>query len=461
MKTEAPPDAAEERSTTSRVIALSSLTAFPLLLWWLGFFPGFVSSDTIDQLGQVDRFEFANFHPAFHTISMWLVTRIWDSPGAISLVHVLAMATLLTVIAKRLVELGLSVRIAVGSVWFVSLLPAVGITTIALWKDVPFTLALLWVFSELLAMARDSDAFWSNRPAILRLGVALSLVWLFRHNGFVTVVPLLAVLALSNRAQLGAVGRAAATTLAIVGFVLIVGYRVLPVQTASIEPSEVLIPDIAAILTEDESSFSQADLDLLGRIAPIDVWTSNYNCFDSTRLVFSPDFDAGVIRSDPAAFRSLAVSAVLRNPDLALVHRACAASYLFVPAQPESAFFHRPPFDIPPNTLGIGRDPVVWKAHLLTKPIYVWAGDAEHLWLTWRPAIAIWLGLVAYGFLGYRRQWSLLWPGSVFIIHLVNVAATSPAQEFRYAFGLYVIGLLSVPLIGLAEEARPVPATRR
>ena len=44
-----------------------------------------MSSDSIDQLGQVDRFDFFNFHPIAHTFSMWVVTRVWDHPGAVTL----------------------------------------------------------------------------------------------------------------------------------------------------------------------------------------------------------------------------------------------------------------------------------------------------------------------------------------------------------------------------------------
>ncbi len=45
-----------------------------------------------------------------------------------------------------------------------------------------------------------------------------------------------------------------------------------------------------------------------------------------------------------------------------------------------------------------------------------------------------------------RRLRPLRWIVALFGIHLANVFVTSPSHEFRYAFGLYLISLASLPL---------------
>ena len=129
---------------SDRALVLGWLSAVPLLIWWAGWFPGFLSTDSIDQLGQVDRFDFFNFHPIFHTFSMWVVTRIWDHPGAVTLVQVLLLAGLLGFVARRLVQVGVPWWLAVGAAWFTAALPMVGATTITIWKDIPYSLAVVW-----------------------------------------------------------------------------------------------------------------------------------------------------------------------------------------------------------------------------------------------------------------------------------------------------------------------------
>jgi len=104
-------------------LLLGALTILPLLVWWLGWFPGFLTSDSIDQLGQADRFEFSNFHPASHTITLWAVTRVWNNPAAVTLVQAIAMAGLLGLTARRLVRLGVHIALAVGAVWLAAILP--------------------------------------------------------------------------------------------------------------------------------------------------------------------------------------------------------------------------------------------------------------------------------------------------------------------------------------------------
>jgi hypothetical protein len=77
-------------------------------------------------------------------------------------------------------------------------------------------------------------------------------------------------------------------------------------------------------------------------------------------------------------------------------------------------------------------------------------------WLTWRPAIYVLLGLLTYAAVWWRRELRPLgWIGLLFVIHLGNVFVTSPSHEFRYAFGLYLISLGSLPLWYLiADPAR-------
>ena len=105
---------------------MASLAFLPLFLWWLGWFPGFLSPDSIDQLNQIETGELTNGHPGFHTITMWLITRVWDNAGAITLAQVIGMALLLGLVARRLVELGAPAWSAVGAAWLVGVLPAVG-----------------------------------------------------------------------------------------------------------------------------------------------------------------------------------------------------------------------------------------------------------------------------------------------------------------------------------------------
>lgn len=445
-------------SRQATILGLFSVAA--PLVWWLGWFPGFVSSDSADQLGQVARFEFSNHHPAVHTFLMWVVTRAWDHVGMITLVQMAALAVVLAFVAGRLAELGLLPAVSGAVVVGIAALPAVAVTTLAVWKDVPYALALLWAFGELLGFAADGARTRGRWPPI-RLGLALGAVWLFRHNGFLTVVPFaVAAWFLSRRDRRWVVG-ASATALGLVVAVNFLLYPLLGVKREAIEPATVFISDVAASFRHEPANFSPEERAYLATIAPLDVWSGEYDCHDSTPLVFSPEFDAGVIAADPATFRSIVLDTYVRDPDTVLGHRWCAASYLVVPWQPGDAYFHRPPFEIAPNDLGIVRRPISDRAYGATLAIFKWAEPNGRLWLTWRPGLAIVGGIGGIVWLSLRRRLGGLGLAvALFLAQMANVALTTPAQEFRFAFGLYLMGWIWVAvavarLMPLTEGEKP------
>jgi hypothetical protein len=444
-------------SPENRAFVVALLSVVPLLVWWLGWFPGFLSSDSFDQLGQARRFEYFNAHPAFHTLIIWMITRIWDNPGPVTLLQLLVMSGLLALAAKALTRLGVPSMLAAATAIFVSLLPAVGATTIALWKDVPYTLAMVWAFIEVLVLARDRNAFWKRPWPLFRLGMALGLMWLLRHNGFLTVVPFLIVLLLWARA-----GRRPLVITITTVAVMVVGanyvlFPLLDVNRSAIEPATVFISDVAASLHHEPSNFSDGELAYLESIAPRLVWNGLYDCHDSTPLVFDPRFDTAPITADPGRFQRLVASTYLRDLDTVAGHRWCAADYLLWPPQPKFAYFQRPPFVMADNDFGIEFDPVFEPAHSLTRNIVEWADKPQNLWLVWRPALAVWLAIAVYAGIAWRRRLRLLLlAGALLAAQILNVAVTTPAQEFRFAFGIYVVALLSGPLLWLV--ARPQDA---
>lgn len=94
-----------------------------------------MSSDSTDQWGQVISFEFHNSDPIEHTASLRVISLAWQTPAAVAFVQVLTFATPLVFIARRLVQVGVRVWMAVAAVRIIALLPMTGAATITLWKD--------------------------------------------------------------------------------------------------------------------------------------------------------------------------------------------------------------------------------------------------------------------------------------------------------------------------------------
>jgi hypothetical protein len=412
------------------------------------WYPGFARATPYDH-----------HHPAIHTLYLAGLSLGGARPGLVTLIQVLAFAVLLAYTARWLVAAGVPGWPAVGAAWALGLSPAIAPTTLALWKDVPFALALLWVWVELLALAVDRDRASRPWPAI-RLGTALAAVWLLRANGPLTVVLVLVAVAIAHRSRLRLPAVVGATGAAIVLVVTGPVYAVAGVEGSGIGRADVFLADVAASFNARPDTFTEEDLVLMTTVAPLDVWADRYSCHDSTALVFAPEFDLAEVRADPEAWWALERRVIIRDPGSVLAHRACTASFLFVPAQPGDAYFHRPPYEIPPNTVGLERSPISDRALAITDRLWRWAEVDERLWLTWRPAIVLLPALAAVAvFAVLPRARRFLLPSSVLVAHTLNVAATSPAQEFRYAFPLYLLAVLTLTLLwpALAGSRSPEP----
>lgn len=429
---------------------LAGLSILPMLVWWLGWYPGFASSDTIDQWRQGLTGDYLSHHPPIHTLYLEVASLGNTRPGLVSLLQILALAGLLTVAAKRLIDAGVPQWLAVGAAWLTGLAPAVATMTLSLWKDAMFGLLLFWAWTELLYLTRN-PAGWNRPWPPIRLGLALAGVWTFRGNGPITVILLFAALAWIERRKIrrlllpGAVAMVAAFTLTTpLGWLL-------GVRGPGIDPAQVFLPDVAASFNSEPETFTKADLGLITDLAPVEVWEERYDCFDSTPLLFDPSFDHDPLRGDRDAYRGLVIAVALRDPDSVLEHRLCAANFLYWPAQPADAYFHRPPYDIPANDVGLTRDPLSERAFAITDAVWRWGEN--FLWLMWRPAIVLLPALLTLVVLGLRKRTRhLLIPGALFLAHYANAAITSPAQELRYAYPLYLVGMLTIPLLWLAAR---------
>src|SRR5438128_865374 len=169
--------------------------ALPLAAWsvyWLAFFPGVIAHDSLVQWKEILDGRYDDWHPAFHTWTFWLLTRPWRSLGAVSLSQVLITGLLVGHFLATARRLGAPAWAPWSVAVWLALSPVFGMNVIAVWKDTAFGLALLWT-TGLLLRSRARGVLTAGDGAWL--GVALALMWLFRHNGPAPALPTLAPVA--------------------------------------------------------------------------------------------------------------------------------------------------------------------------------------------------------------------------------------------------------------------------
>lgn len=171
-------------------VILIIVWGFFLVIFW----PGFLSPDGVTQLSQVVSGKYYNWHPAFHTLTLWLLTRLSLSPAPIAIFHILSLGILLGLgisYVVRDLEKNWSNYSLVG---FYALFPPVCLMVLTIWKDVLYSISLT-ALTIILFRIISTDGKWLTKSINwIALGFTCALVMLFRHNGWMPVVGSLVVL---------------------------------------------------------------------------------------------------------------------------------------------------------------------------------------------------------------------------------------------------------------------------
>ena len=150
------------------VVALHWYAAPCLVVWsvsLLAFWPGIMSADSVDQWGQMLSGQYSDIHPAAHTLTIWLVTRVWLSPAAYALAQIGALAFTFALAMRELALAGVSRRAQMALTALFALSPVNNVMVITLWKDIPYAIALFGLFWMLLRVWRTGGWWLHSRTA--------------------------------------------------------------------------------------------------------------------------------------------------------------------------------------------------------------------------------------------------------------------------------------------------------
>ncbi len=153
--------------------------------------PGGVSYDASNQWQQAHSGEFNNWHPLFHTLLIWLATRVRDSYPFAVLVQIIAFSVAMAYLTATLNKRGVPAWLALGAHALVAASLSVRNTLICLGKDSAMTIGVMALTAQAVNILYTRGG-WLRRPFnAAAFGAALAFTTLVRHNAFLWTVPLL------------------------------------------------------------------------------------------------------------------------------------------------------------------------------------------------------------------------------------------------------------------------------
>lgn len=430
------------------------------LIYWLAFYPGVLTYDSVSQWNQLVILNINNLHPAIHTILEWLLTRIWFTPAVISLFQVLFASLVfgygLSSIHK-VSQLPGYIFVLVG--FLLSVNPLVGVMDVTLWKDIIYSVLVL-LLSIFMFNVLSSDSEWLDKPShFILVGFTLAGIWLFRFNGFPIVIASLIVTGLIYKKHFKYLVYAALICGASIIFITGPVYTWFKVDRATrfnygigfIHPVVAYVNSQTGLpnLTDHEKWY-------LNYIYPLNKpWS--YSCYDASVFFFEGTNFYAVI-NDPLTMVKIFARLAIRDPKIAINHYICLSSFVWQPNQPKNVYLEMIIFD----NYNLDQTPD-WKkyADVVTAKSLLpgvrgsireivessWTKDVHRI--LWRPALYMYIFIASLVFMAFRtgyKKWLLL--AVPLISQSIGIMFTAQLQAVRYEYPIYLIAMIfTIPLL--------------
>ncbi len=444
------------------------LFTLPMVAVWgiylLTFWPGMMSTDSNVQWGQILTGQYNDAHPVFHTLSMWLVTRIWLSPAAVVISQILFLGLTVAWGIRLLEEHGLPGWAGWLLAAIFALAPLNGNMVIVLWKDIPYSTSLFLLSLMILKVVLTKGAWLEKRYTWVWLGLVSLCVASFRHNGFpVPIAAWIAVLILYRKWWKHVV-QAAVLSLVLYGVIrgpLFTAMKVEQPESGTLQ--HILMHHIAAHINTGQP-LTPSEQALADFIAPGSRW--GYNCCSALSTSKTTGLFEVEASIPDSAVQKLFVSLAVKEPGVELEHLKCVSSIVW-----------RSPGYCGANTLlpinsssWIGGFPEKFISEKGLIPAFqqplsgflIALRTDPALTLLVSPAVYLWFGVYATAIFSIRRR---NWRSMLFILLVVTQEAIygliNLSDNYRYHYGVYLVGLFGIGLLilgtlspGLTKIAR-------
>lgn len=178
-------------SLKAQFIILFAIQALILLIYFYALNPGNMSYDTYNQTGQLrGTIPFNTWHPIGHTLFTGLLLSVWNNYAVITIFQIIFFAAITSSFYTALLKNGIKPQIIYAAAVIMAALPSVGINVVTQWKDIPFTVGILWGTLILFRMSIEKSYF-SKLHDNVEFIMCMLVISLFRFNGILAFAALL------------------------------------------------------------------------------------------------------------------------------------------------------------------------------------------------------------------------------------------------------------------------------
>ena len=424
------------------------------LVYLFAFFPGGFSSDTTTQWHQIrGELPLSDWHPALHTMLLWLMTRICDHPAFVLLLQGTAYACAVGYAAMSMHKWRVQKAFVLLAALYLSANPAISNIMAFPWKDCAFAIAALFLGTVLFEVHCSCGEWLKDKMHLLFLALLLALCAILRHNGVALSLAagvwlVISVPALKRRA-------AFCVVLAAACFALIKGplYSAAGVEKNATPLDETIglpMTVLSHVYVNAPDSLDEETIAFLETMAPREIYVSYHRTGDWNETKwFVSQLPSDHSYTLLQVFGFTAKTA-FKEPALALEALAGLFDLPLLPAG--EAYWRMSPY-VDPSAAQFG----IEKAHqpFLSRALnWLCRSTAKTplSWLFWRPGVSLLLiMLFCVCFARRRPLTALLLPAAAICYHLATSVMLSSPTDFRF----FLPTLLMAPLAAAALFMQP------
>ncbi|MEO0218145.1 MAG: hypothetical protein ABIL72_06420, partial [candidate division WOR-3 bacterium] len=410
-----------------------------LFIYFLAYFPGIYSSDSINQVMQATGLEqFHNWHTPFHTLTIKMILKLFHHIGFYILIQIIFASILFAWILSKLKLKNLELYLIL-----IFAFPITSLMLIVLWKDIPFSLSLIWL-SFLLYFAYNDKNYLKNNLNLIAFIISLSFVMLFRYNGIPIVIIVLIIMFFLFKEDVKRTFIILLSLIIIYSFSEILFYKILKVERSICKYQKDLF--ILSEYVVNNFPFELKDKKIIEEIKKFEDIKETYNCYSLNSLFWGyKEINFIKFKEHRKEIRKILIKAISRDIKPFINHTICSSSYLWYPVS--SYIFINDITDYTYDKFIYGELPRVGLEKNLKFPqireiIEVLTNKLKELIpFIFKPFIYTYILLFTFILSPTLRILTI--PSLLNVLILIVI---SPSSEFRYNLPSYLLSLIILPI---------------
>ena len=441
-------------------LAAAGFTFAVLMVYLVAYWPGGFSSDNTYQWRQITGdTAFSDWHPALHTIFLWLLTRIANNLAFVVAVQALCYALATGYLTATLHRWRVPRALTVLTALYLGGNPGISNLLIFPWKDCAFAICVLVLSAQLFALHASRGAWLSRKRSVLALGVTLCLCAILRHNGIALVLAVCVWLFVSFPKRFMRLGCAMLAALSLFLFVKGPVYGAFDVEKTQTRIDELIglpLTVLSHIYVEAPESLDADIVTFLEDVAPREIYAEHHRAGDWNETKWYMGYIyTNRPNSVPEIF-SFTLRAMIKEPALGME----ALGLLWqMPMWPVSDAYWRiaPHLDPSAGYFGFVQNPNPLLMRILNA-LCRYTSIPAIAWIAWLPGFWLMAVMVFCVLFARRRPLSaLLMPAMLIAYHLATCVMLSSPTDYRFFLSI----MMTAPAALIALLARPSDSLSR